>query len=230
MLLVGLTGGIGAGKSAVAAMLARRGAVVLDADDLARLAVEPGSHGYAEVLRTFGPRAVAVGGELDREWLASTVFGDPEARRRLEAIVHPEVARLLASRVEALRDSDEVVVYAVPLLVENRLEGMFDVVVVVWAPVEERVRRLAAARGMDPEAARERMAAQASDRERERVADVVLRNDGSLEDLERQVDRLWSELRARTPAGPAEAPTGPAEAADGPAAAEGPAGSGGAPV
>lgn len=199
MLLVGLTGGIGAGKSAVSAMLAERGAVVLDADDLARLAVEPGSHGYAEVLRAFGPRAVTLDGGLDREWLASTVFADPEARRRLEAIVHPEVARLLAERVEAHRGTGAVVVYAVPLLVENRLEAMFDVVVVVWAPVKERVRRLAA-RGLEPEAARRRMAAQASDAERERVADVVIRNDGRLRDLERRVDRLWKDLRSRASA------------------------------
>src|SRR6266536_3613100 len=150
MLLVGLTGGIGAGKSTVARMLARR------------------------------------------------VFSDPEARRRLEAITHPEVARLLAAAIAPLRDTDRVVVYAVPLLVENRLEQGFDVVVVVSAPEGLRVARAAAERGMTEDAVRERLAAQASDEMRERVAHHVIRNDGSLEAVEREVDKLWSELSRRS--------------------------------
>ncbi len=204
MLLVGLTGGIGAGKSTVARMLADRGAVVVDADDLARQAVNPGTPGYAQVLAAFGPEAVTPSGELDRAWLARRVFSDPEARRRLEAITHPEVARLLAEAIAPLRDTDRVVVYAVPLLVENRLEQGFDVVVVVSAPEGLRVARAAAERGMTEDAVRERLAAQASDEMRERVAHHVIRNDGSLEALQREVDKLWSELsrRSRSGSGP----------------------------
>ena len=201
MLLVGLTGGIGAGKSTVGRMLADRGAVVVDADDLARQAVNPGTPGYAQVLAAFGPEAVTPSGELDRAWLARRVFSDPEARRRLEAITHPEVARLLAEAIAPLRDTDRVVVYAVPLLVENRLEQGFDVVVVVSAPEGLRVARAAAERGMTENAVRERLAAQASDEMRERVAHHVIRNDSSLEALEREVDKLWSELSRRLRSG-----------------------------
>jgi dephospho-CoA kinase len=195
MLLVGLTGGIGSGKSTVATMLGDRGAVVIDADDLARRAVEPGTHGYAEVLRRFGPPAVSLTGELDRDWLASKVFGEPDARRQLEAIVHPEVARLLQEALEPYRQTDRVVVYSVPLLVENGLQSAFDVVVVVTAPEDVRVARLARGRGMSPEGVRARMAAQASDEDRERIAQVVLRNDGTLAELEPQVDRAWHDLQ-----------------------------------
>lgn len=201
MLLVGLTGGIGSGKSTVAGMLRDRGAVVIDADDLARRAVEPGSHGYAQVLRRFGPSVVSLKGDLDRERLASLVFADADARRDLEAIVHPEVARLFAEATEPYRDTDRVVVYDVPLLAENRLEGMFDVVVVVRAEEAERLARLSR-RGMPAPEARDRIAAQATDEERERVATVVIANDGSLEALEARIDALWSELRGRTGEGP----------------------------
>src|SRR5438067_3472126 len=136
MLLVGLTGGIGAGKSTVARLLQERGAVVIDADDLARRAVEAGSPGYDQVVRTFGSDLVRPDGALDRARLARLVFSDEGARRRLEAITHPEVARLFAEETGRWRDSDRVVVYAVPLLVENGLEGTFDVVVTVEAPAE----------------------------------------------------------------------------------------------
>jgi dephospho-CoA kinase len=176
-------------------MLGDRGAVVIDADDLARRAVEPGTHGYAEVLRRFGPPAVSLTGELDRDWLASKVFGEPDARRQLEAIVHPEVARLLQEALEPYRQTDRVVVYSVPLLVENGLQSAFDVVVVVTAPEDVRVARLARGRGMSPEGVRARMAAQASDEDRERIAQVVLRNDGTLAQLEAQVDRAWHDLQ-----------------------------------
>jgi dephospho-CoA kinase len=194
MLLVGLTGGIGAGKSTVARMLADRGAVVFDADDFARQAVEPGTPGLAEVREAFGPDAVGDTGELDREWLARRVFADPEARRRLEAITHPEVARLFAEAVEPLRATDAIVVYAVPLLVENGLQDAFDVVVVVAAPEASRAARLAADRGMSEDDVRERAAVQASDEARARVADYILWNAGSPQDLEHQVEKLWSEL------------------------------------
>ncbi len=197
MLLVGLTGGIGAGKSTVARMLAERGAVLFDADEFARRSVDHGTPGQARVLAEFGPQAVTPSGGLDRDWLARRVFADPEARRRLEAIVHPEVARLFAGADEPYVGTDRVVVHVVPLLVENRLEQAFDVVVVVSAGEEARIARLAAERGMSERAVRERMAAQALDTERERAATFVIRNDGSLEDLGRDVDSVWLELERR---------------------------------
>ena len=197
MLLVGLTGGIGSGKSTVAAMLERRGAVVLDADEFARRALDPGRPGHARVVEEFGSSVVGPDGSVDRAALAGTVFGDPDARRRLEAIVHPEVARLLQDALEPYRDTDRVVVYAVPLLVENHLESMFDLVVVVTAPEEVRIRRLVA-RGIAEDDVRARIRAQLSDSERQAVADVVVANDGSRDDLNRRVETLWEELRART--------------------------------
>jgi len=201
VLLVALTGGVGAGKSTVAAMLAERGAVVIDADDLARRAVEPGSPGLAKVLDEFGPEAAAADGSLDRERMARLVFDDPEARSRLEAIVHPEVARLFAAEVDRLRGSDEVVVYAVPLLVERGLAGAFDVVVTVEAREDRRAARVAAQGRMTAGDARRRMAAQASDADRAAAADVVVANDGSIEDLEARVDDLWRELGDRNATG-----------------------------
>jgi dephospho-CoA kinase len=197
VLLVGLTGGIGSGKSTVADMLAARGAVVIDADELARKAVEPGTHGYAEVIRRFGPPSLQVTGELDREWLAGRVFSDPEARAALESIIHPEVARLFAEAVEPHRDTDAIVVYVVPLLVENRLEKGFDLVVVVTASEDVRVSRVAAAGRLTAEEIHRRIEAQASDEERERVADVVIRNEGSMSDLSLEVESLWGRLRSR---------------------------------
>jgi dephospho-CoA kinase len=199
MLLVGLTGGIGSGKSTVAAILERRGAVVLDADEFARRALDPGRPGHARVLEEFGSSVVGPDGSVDRAVLAGTVFRDPDARRRLEAIVHPEVARLLQDALEPYRDTDRVVVYAVPLLVENHLESMFDLVVVVAAPEEVRIRRLVA-RGMAEDDVRARIRAQLTDSEREAVADVVVANDGSRDDLDRRVGALWEELRTRTTA------------------------------
>src|SRR6266542_2523424 len=163
MLLVGLTGGIGSGKSTVAAMLEKRGAVVIDADDLARRAVEPGTTGYWQVLETFGKGATASSGELDRKRLAQIVFADEEARRKLESIVHPEVARLFSEAVEANRDTNRIVVYVVPLLVERSLEAAFDVVVAISASPETRKARLGAGRGMRPEDVQNRMSAQLSE-------------------------------------------------------------------
>ena len=204
MLLVGLTGGIGAGKSTVARMLEERGAVVFDADQLARAAIEPGTPGYQAVIDRFGATVAGPDGAVDREVLGDLVFGDEAARRDLEAIVHPEVGRLFQEFTAAYRDGDRVVVYDVPLLVESALQGLFDVVVVVEAPESARVARLAADRGMDERSARERMAAQASDEERAGVADILVRNEGDPAALEKQVDRLWEDLEAR--AGMIEAP------------------------
>jgi dephospho-CoA kinase len=195
VLLVGLTGGIGAGKSTVARMLAERGALVIDADDLAREAIEPGTAGFDAVVDAFGGEVVSPNGEIDREALAARVFKDPEARRRLEAIIHPEVARLFVQASEPYRDSDRILVYVVPLLVEAGLESMFDVVVAVTAPVEVRVARVMPDREMSEEAARDRVAAQLPDEERERVANVVLPNEGTLDELRGKVDDLWAQLR-----------------------------------
>jgi dephospho-CoA kinase len=200
VLLVGLTGGIGSGKSTVAAILERRGAVVIDADDLARRAVDPGSPGYQQVVEAFGRQLIADGGDIDRERLAQLVFADPEARRRLESIVHPEVARRFAQALEAYRDTDRVVVYVVPLLVERSLQAAFDVVVAISASPEIREERLMADRAMTAEEVRGRMAAQVSDEDRGRDAHIVIENDGSLEQLDRVVDDLWIDLRHRAEA------------------------------
>jgi dephospho-CoA kinase len=200
MLLVGLTGGIGAGKSTVARMLAERGAVVIDADELARRAIDTGTPGFDAVVKAFGPEAITSDGEINRNRLAALVFADEEARRKLEAIVHPEVARLFAEETAKHKGTDRIVVYAVPLLVESGLQEMFDVVVVVTAQREDRIARLAAARNMSGKDIRGRMDAQLSDDERERAADVVIRNDSSMEDLERQVDAVWRDLMARVTA------------------------------
>ncbi|HXY72326.1 MAG TPA: dephospho-CoA kinase [Actinomycetota bacterium] len=197
MLLVALTGGVGAGKSTVAAMLADRGAVVIEADDLAREAVGPGSPGLVKVLDEFGPDVAAPDGSLDRAKLAARVFDDPDARRRLEGIVHPEVARLFAAEVGRRRDTDEIVVYAIPLLVERGLAGTFDVVVAVAAGEDVRAARVAAQGRMTAADARRRMQAQASDAERAAVADIVVDNEGSVADLADRVDLLWEELLGR---------------------------------
>jgi dephospho-CoA kinase len=196
MLLVGLTGGLGAGKSVVAQMLARKGAVVVDADDLARRAVRPGTPAHRAVVRRFGEEVLTADGTLDRARLASIVFADPAARRDLESIVHPQVHRMLAGETERYRDQPRVVVFVAPLLVETGFRGC-DVVVTVSAPEDVRVARVVRDRGLTEQEARARVAAQASDREREEAADLVIRNDGTLKDLQRQVDELWRWLEER---------------------------------
>jgi dephospho-CoA kinase len=197
VLLVGLTGGIGSGKSTVARLLDRHGAVVIDADQLAREAVAMGTPGFDEVVEVFGDRVLGPEGDLDRAALAADVFSDPGSKARLEAIVHPAVARLFAERVEPHRDSDRIVVYVTPLLVELGLGPAFDVVVVVTASPHLRVSRVASERDLSPDDVRARMATQATDEQRVEVADVLLDNDGTLAELEKQVDRLWGELVAR---------------------------------
>lgn len=197
MLLVGLTGGIGSGKSTVARLLDRRGAVVIDADQLAREAIAAGTDGFDLVVAAFGRDVVRPDGELDRPALAAQIFADPGRKAALEAIVHPRVARLFADRVEPYRDTDRIVVYVTPLLVEVGLAPAFDVVVVVTASPHLRVSRVASERGLDPEDVRRRIAAQATDAQRAEVADILLDNDGTLGELEAQVDRLWAELTAR---------------------------------
>lgn len=193
MTSVGLTGGIGSGKSEVARLLARHGAVVVDADELAREAVAPGTDGLAAVVAEFGPEILAEDGSLDRARLGRVVFGDASRREALEAIVHPYVGRRRAE-LASETPPGAVVVYDVPLLVENGLQDDFDIVVVVDASDQTRLRRLVAGRGMPEADARARMAAQSAREDRLAVADVVLDNDGDLAALRAAVDRLWAQL------------------------------------
>lgn len=202
MVKVGLTGGIGSGKSEVARRLAALGAVVVDADALAREAVAPGSDGLAAVVDAFGTGVLAPDGSLDRGVLGRLVFADEDKRARLEAIVHPYVGRRSAELMAAARD-DAVVVYDVPLLVEKHLESGYDLVVVVEAPEEVRVRRLVEQRGMSGDDARARIAAQATSEQRAAVADVVLDNDGDLASLDAAVDALWGRLEQLAAGAPA---------------------------
>lgn len=197
MLLVGLTGGIGSGKSTVARMLEQRGAVVFDADALARTAVEPGSPGHRAVVERFGANVLAPGGEIDRDALASLVFADAAARRDLEEIVHPEVRRLFGEAVEGYVETERIVVFSAPLLVETGMHTAFEVLVVISTSVATQVERLLRERAMSEDAARARIAAQAPIEDKAAVADVLIDNEGSREDLERQVDRLWDDLTAR---------------------------------
>lgn len=191
MLRIGLTGGIGSGKSTVAARLAAHGAVIVDADRIAREVVEVGTPGLAAVVEAFGPGILTADGALDRPALAAVIFSDPEARARLDAIVHPLV-RQRAGEVERAAPPDAVVVHDVPLLVETGQAASYDLVLVVEADEEARVRRLVA-RGLSEDDARSRVAAQASDDQRRAVADVVLDNSGTTEQLTDQVQRFWAE-------------------------------------
>jgi dephospho-CoA kinase len=200
VITVGLTGGIGSGKSEVARLLAARGAVVVDADALAREAVAPGTPGLAAVVAEFGPGVLAADGSLDRAALGRVVFGDDARLAALEAIVHPYVGRRSAELMAAAAPGD-VVVYDVPLLVEKRLQDGYDVVVVVDAADETRLHRLVTLRGMTEQDARTRMAAQASRADRLAVADMVVANDAGLAELAARVDELWTELAARAGAG-----------------------------
>jgi len=189
---IGLTGGIGSGKSTAAARFAELGALVIDADALAREVVEPGTDGLAAVVAEFGEQVLDADGRLDRPALARLVFGDEAARGRLNAIVHPRVRASTAGLIAAAPPGT-VVVQDVPLLVETEQAGAYDLVVVVEAPEERRVQRLAADRGMSAEDVRARMASQATDEQRRAVADVVLVNDGTPEDLRAKVDALWAD-------------------------------------
>jgi len=201
MLLVGLTGGIGTGKSTVARMLEKRGAVVFDADVLARQAVAPGTPGFDQVVERFGPNVLAPGGGLDREALGSIVFSDPAARRDLEGIVHPEVRRMFAEGCEEYRDSDRVVVFSAPLLVETGMHTAFDLLIVVSAPVATQIERLMRGRGMAERDVQARIAAQLPLEAKAEVADILVDNEGTLEDLEGRVDRVWRDLDAQARTG-----------------------------
>jgi dephospho-CoA kinase len=188
--MVGLTGGIGAGKSAVSRRLARRGAVIIDADVLAREVVAPGTDGLAEVVAVFGPEILGPDGALDRPALGARVFGDEPARRRLEAIIHPRV-RHRSAALAASAAPDAIVVNDVPLLVEVGLAPTYHLVIVVEADEQVRVRRLVDTRGMTSEAAQTRIAAQTDDARRRDAADALLRNDGALGEVDTWVERLW---------------------------------------
>lgn len=193
ILSVGLTGGIGSGKSVVSTRMAERGAVVIDADLLARQVLEPGTEGLAEVVEVFGDQVVDDHGALDRAALGNIVFADDTARARLNQIVHPRVRAEAASRREAAPEGSAVV-EDIPLLVETGQQDRFDVVVVVQAPYQERIRRMIENRGMSREEAESRIKAQASDAERAAAADVVLNNAGTPEELQSQVDQLMDTL------------------------------------
>jgi dephospho-CoA kinase len=200
MLRVGLTGGIGAGKSEVSKRLAALGAVIIDADKAAREVVEPGTPGLAALVEAFGPEVLREDGSLDRPKLGQIVFGDPEALARLNGIVHP----LVHERVQAAEDAaiaaggdDLVLVHDIPLLAEGGRSGGFDLVIVVDAPTELQVSRLVEQRGMTAEHAAARMAAQATREDRLAIAGIVIDNSGSLDELDKQVAEVWAQLRSR---------------------------------
>lgn len=192
MVRVGLTGGIASGKSAVAAELAARGAIIIDADVLAREVVEPGTPALAAIIDRFGPQVLS-DGQLDRARLAQIVFADPLARRDLERIVHPAV-RARAADLERAAGRAAVVVHVIPLLVETGQQEDFDLVVTVDVDHETQIKRLIARNGYTRAEAESRIAAQASREDRRIAADVVLDNTGSVAQLREQIDALWAEL------------------------------------
>lgn len=195
-MLIGLTGGIGSGKTTVSDLLGEWGAVIVDADVIAREVVAPGSPGLAAVAEAFGPEVIGPDGGLDRERVAALVFADPAARAKLNSIVHP----LVRARSQELTDAappGSVVVQAIPLLAESGQRGSFDLVVVVDVDPELAVARLVEGRGMTEADARARIAAQASREQRLAIADVVLDNNGDLPQLEEQVAELWREIQDR---------------------------------
>jgi dephospho-CoA kinase len=200
VLRVGLTGGIGSGKSEVSRRLAARGAVVIDADAAARAVVAPGTPGLARVAEAFGAEVLGPDGALDRERLGAIVFGDPASLARLNAIVHPLVGEWMRAAEQAAvaaASGDLIIVHDVPLLAENRRSGDFDLVVAVDVPPGLQLERLVKRRGMTPDQARARMAAQASREQRLAVADLVIDNSGSLPDLDRRVAEVWADLTRR---------------------------------
>lgn len=199
MLLVAVTGGIASGKSVVAGRLREHGAILVDADQVARDVVAPGAPAIARIAEEFGADILTAEGGLDRARLGEIVFADPEKRAVLNAITHPAVLEESVRRFRAAQetDPDAIVVYDVPLLVETGRHGDFDVVVAVEAGVETRIRRMTELRGMTADEATRRIASQASDDERRAIADLVVDTNGTLEDTLAQADALWENLRTR---------------------------------
>ena len=199
MLLVGLTGGIGSGKSEVSRLLAAHGAVIIDADAIAREVVEPGTPGLSAVVAAFGPDVLAADGSLDRDKMAAVVFTDPAARSRLNAIVHPLVGARTFELIAAAADADPhaVVVNDVPLLVEAGLQDRYDAIVVVASKPETQISRLVEQRGMTEADAAARIAAQAPLADKLAVADFVIDNDGDRATLAARVEQVWADLAAR---------------------------------
>ena len=192
MRLIGLTGGIGTGKSTVARMLVAHGAALIDADVLAREAVEPGAPALAEIAAEFGPRVIRADGTLDRAALGAIAFADPERRRRLEQITHPRVGALMQERImAALSGPAPLVVVDVPLLFEGSRQGLFEGVLVVYAPPQAQLQRLVERDGWNAEEARQRVESQMPVEEKRRLATWVIDNSGSVEDTQRQVDAWW---------------------------------------
>ena len=202
MLMVGLTGGIGAGKSTVAGLLATRGAVVIDADAIAREVVEPGMPALDKLVERFGPEILQADGSLDRSALAAVAFVDDETRKELEAITHPAIGELFLQRV-ADAPPDAVVIHDVPLLVESKRGFEYAAVIVVEAPLETRLDRLES-RGVPRDDARRRIGLQATDEDRRKVATWVVDNAGDLGELEKQIAEIWTDLERRAAEPPAE--------------------------
>jgi dephospho-CoA kinase len=200
LLRVGLTGGIGSGKSEVSRRLAAQGAVVIDADAIAREVVAPGTAGLAEVVEVFGPEVLLPDGSLDRPRLGDIVFADPQLRARLNGIVHPLVGARMQT-LEQAAGAGAIVVHDVPLITENNLAGTYDLVVVVDVPPRTQLDRLVRHRGLSRDQAKARIAAQASRADRLAIAGIVIDNSGSLAELDRLAGELWTELRRRAQLG-----------------------------
>jgi dephospho-CoA kinase len=191
-----LTGGIASGKSTVARSLVERGAILVDADELARQVVEPGTPAWSKIVEHFGPGVLLGDRRIDRPALAEIVFKDRAKLALLNEITHPEVMRRIANRLEELKETDHIVIVDVPLLAEVGARDMFDLIVVVTAKEEAQLERMRAARGMDAEAARARIRSQAVSEDRAAIADWLIENDGSREQLEHEIDRMWRFLEA----------------------------------
>ncbi|MEA5120140.1 MAG: dephospho-CoA kinase [Propionibacterium sp.] len=196
VLSVALTGGIGAGKTTVARLLAQRGAILIDSDVLSREVVEPGTPGLEAIVERFGPAVLAADGSLDRQALGTIIFADAQARADLNGIVHPEVRRRRAELIASAPDGS-IVISVIPLLVEGGLQDGFDGVIVVDVPIDTQVDRLKARSDLDDQQARARVNAQASRDERLEVADWVIENSGSYDQLRQQVEVVWDALNKR---------------------------------
>ncbi len=191
MRVIGLTGGIGCGKSLAAQYFSELGALVIDADQLARAAIERGSQGFDEALSIFGD-SILNNGDIDRRALGEIVFKDPDAKRKLEGIIHPYVRQQFEEAVSSLK-ADETLIYEIPLLVETGAQDRFDIVITVESEIENRISRLRQ-RGMHISEIEARIAAQASREQRVEIADFLIENDGTEDELLRQVENIWDSL------------------------------------